>query len=144
MMHICISKLSTIGSVNGLLPAGARPLFEPMLGYWQLNLGINFNEILIKICTFSFKKMHLKMLSGKWWPFCLCLSVLIDQERPFASCMFSTYISLKLFDESAHKIITSSCQFIVNCHLQAQNLWRHKKWDTLSWLELIVLKSATV
>ena len=27
--------------------------------------------------TFSFKKMHLKILSGKWWPFCLSLNVLL-------------------------------------------------------------------
>ena len=31
-------------------------------------MGTNFSEILIKIYTFSFKKMHWKMLSGKWRP----------------------------------------------------------------------------
>ena len=39
-------------------------------------LGRNFNEILIKIHTLSFKNMHLKMLSGKWRSFCLGLKVL--------------------------------------------------------------------
>ena len=39
-------------------------------------LGTNFNEILIDIHTFSFQKMHLKMWSGKWQPFCLGLNVL--------------------------------------------------------------------
>ena len=34
------------------------------------------HEILIEIPTFSFKKMHLKLLSAKWWPFCLGLNVL--------------------------------------------------------------------
>ena len=38
-------------------------------------LGTNFSEILIKIETFSFRKIHLKMSSGKWRPFCLSLSV---------------------------------------------------------------------
>ena len=38
-------------------------------------LGTNFTEILIKIHEFSFQKMHLKMSSRKWWPFCLCLKV---------------------------------------------------------------------
>ena len=33
--------------------------------------GRNFNEIFIKIRQYSFKKMHLKMSSGKWRPFCL-------------------------------------------------------------------------
>ena len=39
-------------------------------------LGTNFSEILIKIQTFSFKKMYLKMLSGKCQPFCFGLNVL--------------------------------------------------------------------
>ena len=33
--------------------------------------------MLIEIHTISFKKMHLKMSSGKWQPFCLSLNVLI-------------------------------------------------------------------
>ena len=39
-------------------------------------LRINFSDILIEIHTFPFKKMHLKMLSGKWRPFCFSLNVL--------------------------------------------------------------------
>ena len=33
-------------------------------------LGINFSELLIKIQTFSFTKMHLKMSCAKWRPSC--------------------------------------------------------------------------
>ena len=45
----------------------------------------NFSGILIKIHTFSFKKIHLKMSSGKWRPFCLGLNVLnrIEYGIPF-------------------------------------------------------------
>ena len=39
-------------------------------------LGTNFNEILIEIRTFSFKKMHLKMSSGRWRLFCLSMNEL--------------------------------------------------------------------
>ena len=41
-------------------------------------LGTNFCEILIEIYTSSFNnlKLHLKMLSGKWRPFCLDLNTL--------------------------------------------------------------------
>ena len=40
----------------------------------------NFNEILIKIRTFfSCTKLHLKMTSAKWKPFCLGLTVLINK-----------------------------------------------------------------
>ena len=51
---------------------GAKPLSEPMS---IRPLGKNFHEILIVILTFSFKKMHLEMLSGKWRPSCLGLNV---------------------------------------------------------------------
>ena len=39
-------------------------------------LGTHFSEILIEILIFSFQKMHLKVSSGKWQPFCLGLNVL--------------------------------------------------------------------
>ena len=39
-------------------------------------LGTYFSEILTGIQTFSLKKMHLKMSSAKWRPFCLGLNVL--------------------------------------------------------------------
>ena len=39
-------------------------------------LGTNFSEILIEIFRFWVKKMHLKMSSRKWRPFCLALYVL--------------------------------------------------------------------
>ena len=57
---------------------GAKPLSEPMLEYIIGPFGTNFSEILIKSHTFSFKKMHLKMLSGKWRPFCLSLNVITN------------------------------------------------------------------
>ena len=41
-------------------------------------LGTNFSEILIEIRIFSFKKVHLKMPSAKWRPFCLGLNVLMN------------------------------------------------------------------
>ena len=39
-------------------------------------LETNFIEVLSKFHTFSFKKMHLKMSSGQWRPFCLGHNVL--------------------------------------------------------------------
>ena len=75
--HICVSKLTIIGSNNGLSPGRRQAIISTNAGILLIwPLGSNFNEILIKILTFSFKKMHLKMSSAKWWPFCLCLNVL--------------------------------------------------------------------
>ena len=74
MTHICISKLTTISSNNGLLPGRHQAIIWTNVGI--LLMGTNFSEILMEIYTFSFKKMHLKMSSGKCRPFCLGLNVL--------------------------------------------------------------------
>ena len=75
-------------------------------------MGTNISEIWIKIYTFSFKKMHLKMLSGKWWPFCLCLNMIttVDTTKP--------------------KHNTTACMPILwGC--RTDNLWCHQQWQ--SW-----------
>ena len=77
VMHICIDNLAIIDSDNGLVPGWCQAIIWTNAGVLLIGpLGTNFSEILIEIHTFSFKKMHLKMLSGKWRPFCLSLSVL--------------------------------------------------------------------
>ena len=75
--HICVGKLTIIGSDNGLSPGRRQAIIWTNAGILLIeHLGINFSEILIKINTFSFKKMYSKMSSGKWRPFCLGLNVL--------------------------------------------------------------------
>ena len=76
--HICIGNLTIIGSDNGLLPGRRQAITWTNVGILLIGpLGTNFSEMLIEIHTFAFKKIHLKMLSGKWRPFCLGLNVLI-------------------------------------------------------------------
>ena len=78
--HICVGKLTIIGSDNGLSPGRRQAIIWTNYGILLIwPLGTNFTEILIEIYTFSFKKMHLKMLSGKCRPFCLGLNVLINR-----------------------------------------------------------------
>ena len=77
--HICVGNLTIIGSDNGLSPGQRQVFIWTNAGILLIGpLGTNFNEILIEIHTFSFKKMHLKTLSAKWRPFCLDLNVLIS------------------------------------------------------------------
>ena len=84
MTHICVSKLIIIGSDNGLSPGRRQAIIWTNAGILLIGpLGTNFNEILIEIHIFSFKKMHLKMLSGKRRPFCLGLNVLTHWCVPF-------------------------------------------------------------
>ena len=78
LTHICVSKLTIIGSDNGLSPGRRQAIIWTNAGILLIwPLGTNFNEILIEILTFSFMKMRLKVSSAKWRPFCLGLNVLI-------------------------------------------------------------------
>ena len=48
-------------------------------GLWPTgSLGIHFIEICIKIQKIPFKKIHLKMSSAKWQPFCLVLNFCLN------------------------------------------------------------------
>ena len=70
--HKCVSKLTIIGSDNGLSPDRRQAIIWTNVGLLLIRpLGKNFSEILIEILTFSFKKMRLKMSSVKRRPFCL-------------------------------------------------------------------------
>ena len=76
--HICSTKLTIIGSDNGLSPGRRQAIIWTNAGILLIGaLGTNISEILSKIYTFSLKKMHLKMSSGKWRPSCLGLNVLM-------------------------------------------------------------------
>ena len=78
--HICVGKLSIIASDNGLSPGRRQANIWTNAGLLLIGtLGTNFIKILIDSHTFSFKKMHLKMSSWKWRPFCLGLNVLKRQ-----------------------------------------------------------------
>ena len=69
---ICVTKLPTIGSGNGLSPGRRQAIIWTNAGILSIgSLGTTFSEIVIEIDTFSFKKMHLKMLLGYWRPFFL-------------------------------------------------------------------------
>ena len=102
--HICIVKLTIIGSDNGLSPGRRQAIISTNAGILLIGpLWTNFSEILTKIqnfqnCiwkyrlwngihfveiyTFPFRKMHLKMSFGKRRPFCLVLNVLKGPVGP--------------------------------------------------------------
>ena len=86
--HICVSKLTIIGSDDGLSPDRHQAIMLTNAGILLIGpLGTNFSEIFIKIHAFSFKKMHLKMSSGKWRPFCLGLHVL-NPNKPLSILIY--------------------------------------------------------
>ena len=125
--HICVSKLTIIGSDNGLSPDRRQAIIWTNAGLLLIGpLGTNFREILIEILTFSFKKMHSKMSSGNWRPFCLGLNVLSQHRSKGFSYQW--------------------CRCIVNiCH-NANFTCLHPRHIATSWhgkafLQLVLLKS---
>ena len=74
--HICVGKSTIIGSDNGLSPDRHQAIVWANAGILIIGpLGTYFSENITGIQAFSFKKMHLKMSSAKWRPFCLGLNV---------------------------------------------------------------------
>ena len=102
--QICVSKFTIIASDNGLLPIRRQAVIWTSTGILLIRtLGTNFSEILIQIHTFSNKKMHLKMSSGKCRPFCLGLSVLTPCDGLLCHCV--KWTDLWPREMSVHKLI---------------------------------------
>ena len=79
--HICVGKLTIIGSDNGLSPGRRQAIIWTNARKFIIGpLGTNFSEICVEILTFSFKKIRFKVSSAKWRPFCLGLNVLTGSE----------------------------------------------------------------
>ena len=65
MTHICVSKLTIIGSDNGLSPGRRQAIIWTNDGILSIGpSGTNFSEILVEIFVFSFKNMQLKPGNG--------------------------------------------------------------------------------
>ena len=76
-MHICVSRLTIIGSDNGLSPGRRQAIIWTNAGILFIGpKGTHFSEVLIGIQTCSFMKMRLNVSSAKWRPFCLGLNEL--------------------------------------------------------------------
>ena len=81
--HISVSKLTSIGSDNGLSLGRRKAIIWTNAGILLIGpLWTKFSEILIEILRVSFKKIRLKRSSAKWQPFCLGLNVLIKVQTP--------------------------------------------------------------
>ena len=64
--QMCVSKLTTIGSDNGLSPGRRQAIIWTNAGVLLIGpLETNFSENSIEIHTFSFKKMRWKKSSAK-------------------------------------------------------------------------------
>ena len=107
--HICVSKLTIIDSDNGLSPGRRQAIIWTNAGILVIGpLRTTFSEILIEIYLFLFKKMHLKMSSGKWLPFRLGLNVLIDRLSYCGRWLFEHDLVAYLYCPCCHRITTTN------------------------------------
>ena len=84
--HICVSDLIITGSDNGLSPGRFQDSVLTNAGILlNCTLQTNVMEILSKIHSFSFKKIHFKMSSAKWQWFCVAFNVLTTTWSEAAS-----------------------------------------------------------
>ena len=124
MTHICVSKLKITGSDNGLSPGWCQAIIWTNAGILLIQTwGTNFSEILSEIHAFSFKKMHLKMSSAKWRPFCLGLNVLNS-----FTYMIAHFIYLLWFKGKYKNCDLTFFRFI--------NLWKKNQFLKEIWILL--------
>ena len=117
--HVCVSKINTVGSDNGLSPGRRQAIIWTNAGILLIGpLRTNFSEILSEIHSFSFKKMHFKMSSAKWRPFCLGLNELIMISQIFKNCQ-----KLK------------SCNFARNFARDTPSDWIHFICIHMKWIQ---------
>ena len=110
--HICESKQIIIGLDNGLSPGRRQAIIWTNAGKLLFGHPVtNFSEILIEIHTFSFKKMHLKMSSGKCRPFCLGLNVL---TVPISGIHLANHVMMYVF-LSSQKVVRKNFLFTISC-----------------------------
>ena len=117
-----VKHLSIHANVNSLRPSDAYYFRRWLIAWtgpshypnhcWNIvnwTLKINFSEIVIKIHTFSFKKIHLKVSSGKWRPLCLDLSVWkpihVQHEAPSIFLLILRYLLPSPTDCLYHTLI---------------------------------------
>ena len=111
--HICVSKLTIIGSDNGLSPDRRQAIIWTNAGILLIGrLGTNFSEILIKIPRYSFSKMHLKMWSATWRLFGLGLNELT------CNINWNVFQSFRCF---SYRYVFCTCLFELNNRLDGSD-----------------------
>ena len=125
--HICVSKLTIIGSDNGLSPGRRQAVIWINAAILLIrHLGTNFNEISIEILAFSFIKMRLKVSSAKWRPFCLSRNVL-TQFTPlnlYLMCLIGKILKC-IWQLWEHWSLRSTDNFVATQHIWT--LYRFKQ-----------------
>ena len=93
---------------------GATPLSEPLpVPEFQ---GTIFSEIWIEIPMFSLKKIHTKMSSANYRPFCSCLNVWYARVCMWPHIPYPIYehsVICRVSSGKCYQIRVDTCQFLV-------------------------------
>ena len=117
-----------IGSGNGLSPVRRQAITWTNADLLSIRpLGTNFSVIRIKIQNFSFTKMHLKLSSAKWRPFCPGGDELKSPRGKYIHTgwqqqLYSGYIQAKILTRS-HAM----------CFISQHRCWFFTLWSWLKW-----------
>ena len=139
VMHICVIKVTIIVSDHDLSPGRRQAVIWNNAGILLIEpLGTNFSGSLIEIHTFSFKKMHLKMSSGKWRPSCLGFNVLTipvlawNHDDALTCTYFPHFWTLCAWALWRHQMEAFSA-LLALC--AGNSLWRHSNGTNHCWLK---------
>ena len=84
-------KHTNVASDNGLSPIRCQAIIWTNAAVLSIRRQETyFSEISSKIRKFSVNKMHLKMSSVKWWPFCLGLNVFNGHQLQYNETVTNT------------------------------------------------------
>ena len=138
LTHICISKIAIIGSDNGLSPGQQQAIIKT--NAWLLSIiasGTNFSEILIKIRTFSFKKMHLKMLSAK-------IAAILSRGDELTLYQLEVCYKLEISIGATDGLVPKNQQYWLNTYYTLKETHHNKDIIMRCWQKLMAFNGSTL
>ena len=137
MTHLCVRKLATIGSDNGLSPGRRQIHYLNQCWYsvnWSLGDKLQWN-LNRNFCIFI-QENAFECSSGKWRPSCLGLNVfrhVVDMCRMSSwSSLFSDWGDLLVIKKRLCQIVMFICYILskwssYNCYILKHGV--HKSWQ---------------
>ena len=117
--YICHQNRQSLIQIMACCLFSTKPLSKPVLTCqldpWE-HISLTFGS---KYDNFHWKKNSFRMYSAEWWPFCLCLNVLIDLWLP----------GHKIMSHLIHPPVSRACFTHSSIHCPRESLaWFNHIW----------------